>query len=395
MINYVTVMVTGSGFERFVNICKNNGINIRDIRVYNEGYTMKFSVQDYKKVRPYRRIAGVHIKILVKGGLVIYLHKYRKRVGFLLGILIFTAAVAAFSKRVWKISLYGNEIYADTVIMECIRSEGVYYGQRIKRISCEKIKDAIQKRFDRITWVSVSFDGTELKINIKEDTNDKLIKMDNTPKNITSAVDGQIVSIVTRRGTPIVSAGDTVSTEDVLVMSKVEAMDESGQVISTEYVKADADILIKTETVYDDVVERTYDRKIYTGREKRKTGIKIGDWCINYNISDCGYENYDVVAEYADMSLYDDFYLPVTYVYYTYKEYTTQEEQYTDEEMKKLLEENFQNYIDKLEENSTQIVSNSVKINLNGKECHMSGTLTIVTKGIQYEDPVIIKQKES
>lgn len=102
-------------------------------------------------------------------------------------------------------------------------------------------------------------------------------------------------------------------------MSKVESFNESGECFGVRYVRADADIITETSINYSDGVLREHKIKEYTGRMHTGTGIKIGNRLINYNISKCKYDNYDVYTEYKEISPYENMNLPITYAIFIIK----------------------------------------------------------------------------
>ena len=78
---------------------------------------------------------------------------------------------------------------------------------------------------------------------------------ENAYDNIYLMYNGNVYSIITREGTPVVHVGDEVSYGQLLVDGMISITDDSGAVTSETYVKPDADILIKTIIPYDDYVD--------------------------------------------------------------------------------------------------------------------------------------------
>ena len=75
----VRIKVNGLGTERFFNICKNNGIRIYNLRFEdNEAYAA-MSIEDFRKIRPFRSAAGVHVRIADRYGMPFWLYSNRNR----------------------------------------------------------------------------------------------------------------------------------------------------------------------------------------------------------------------------------------------------------------------------------------------------------------------------
>lgn len=233
--------------------------------------------------------------------------------------MIFILVNIVMSGYLWRIRITGNMYYSSKEIIDYINSMDIHYGMKTGRIACDDIEAGLRQNFERITWVSADVNGSRLRINIKEENGGRTDDNDTSESDICAAEDGCIVSIITRSGTPIVKAGDEVKKGDVLVMSKVESFNESGECFGVRYVRADADIITETSINYSDGVLREHKLKEYTGRMHTGTGIKIGNRLINYNISKCKYDNYDVYTEYKEISPYENMNLPITYAYFIIK----------------------------------------------------------------------------
>lgn len=386
----VKISVSGLNTERFINICHNNGILLNNVITTDNSCSMEISVNDFKKIRKPAHICRVKVKITDKDGLPFVMHKYRRRYFFVYGIMIFILVSIIMSGYLWRIDINGNMHYSSKEIINYINGMNIHYGMRTGKISCQEIETGLRKNFDRITWVSADVSGSRLHINIKEDDSSVRTQTDTSQADISAGCDGRIVSIVTRSGTPIVKAGDEVKKGDVLVTSKVESFNESGESFGVRYVHADADIITETTLEYNDKVLREYNLKEYTGRTHTQTGIRIGNRMINYNVrNNCGFTDYDVITEYKKISPYENMNLPVTYAYFYYKEYTLNTSEHTDEEINGILEANNTNYIEKLQENGIQIIQNSVKIDIGEDYGLASGTIILQTPDIMYTPPVI------
>ncbi len=392
---YVRISVTGLGTERFINICRNNGIKLYNLSSRSIKADMDMSVSDFMKIKSAKRITGVRIELIRRVGAPFFLQRNRKRHFFVYGILIFLLINIILSGYLWRIEVEGNSYYSAKEIIQYINSMNIHYGMRTGDVSCYDIETALRKEFDKITWVSADIDGSRLRINIKENEDDTVDTKDDTPMDIAASKDGIITSIVTRSGTPIVKAGDEVKAGDVLVMSKVESLNESGESFGVKYVHADADIIIETDYTYTDTAERAYEYKNYTGRVKEGTGIKIGNNLINYNIKECSFENYDVVTEYETISPYTNFNLPITYAYFYYKEYEILTAEYTDDELSDILSQNIDKYINNLQENGIQIVQNSVKINIGSTGATAEGIIRVRESAVTEQPPVMEPAKDA
>lgn len=391
----VRIKVNGLGTERFFNICKNNGLKIYNLRFKdNEAYAA-MSIEDFRKIRPFRRASGVHVSVADRYGMPFWLYSNRNRQFFVCGILLFFGINFLMSRYLWRIEVEGNSYYSAKTIIEFVESLDVSFGTKTSDISCFYIETALRKEFDKITWVSADIDGSRLLINIKENEDTQFTYGEEEPCDIVASKDGVVSSIITRSGTPIVKAGDEVKAGDVLVTSKVDSLNESGESFGVKYIAADADIIIETEYYYNDYLDRNYEKKTYTGRVKERQGIKIGSKMINYNVGKCDYKNYDVIVDYETVKPYENLTVPVTYAFFSYKEYEMIPSEYTDEELNVILNGKIDKYIENLQENSVQIISNGVKIEISGEGAKAEGAISVREAATVKQPPVINRTEES
>ena len=378
--SWVQIELYGKSLERFLNLCRNAGIILSDIK-YREGKILAFiSSRDIFKIKEFTHITSTRVRIVRKNGKLFSMLKYRNRLFFLLGILLAIGIIFAFSGRLWKINIVGNSYYSKETINRFLTDNNIKIGMDKKKISCFQLENNLRHDFDRISFVSVGVINSTLEIEIDE-LNEIEIKQKDVERDIVASVDGTVHSIITRSGTPIVKEGDNVKKGDVLVMSKVDSVNESEELFNRRYVMADADIYIDTSMDYEDEIDRKYNKKIYTGNIEVKKILKIND---RYVLPDreCKFELYDSFTEKFDKEGNTE------YKIVTYKEYVLEETKYTDEEMKSILEQRMSDYIKKIEENGVQILSDSVTINCDEKKSEVSGVIYIRTSEMNYMPPV-------
>ena len=388
----IIIEITGLGAERFINICRHHGIYFYGIKAENNSFIAQIKASDLLKTKHIIKTTGVRIKILSKTGLPFYYFKHRKRCFFAFGVFIFISVILFLSRFIWKININGNIYYSDETILEFLYDNNIGIGTNAGLIKEDELEELIRENFDSIIWVSVSLNGTKLTVDLKEnDTNPIMDKADEI-NDIIASKDGIIQSVTVRRGTPIVSPGDEVKKGDVLVTSRVDCTNESGEIIKTVYTNADADILISTSFEYSDKVDRNYQTKEYTGNTEEKQITRIGNKIIRNFSMECKYKYYDVITEYKAVTEKSNFICPINYGYVYFREYELIDKSYSDEEMTRILEENFSKYINKLQENSIQINDNSVKIEISGYSGRAYGIIHTTEAAIEYQQPIITEE---
>lgn len=380
----VVVEMKGGCPERFINLCRFSGISMWNIRSCDGCVYANMSKKDFMKIHQHVRKSGVRVRVLKKRGMGFVSFRYRKHYSFVLGIFISLVLLKLMSLYVWNISFSGNTEYTDELLTKFLNEHSYKLGMRIEDINCDGIESSMRNQFENITWVSAEIRGTRLIIHIKE--NDGVITkaVDNKREqnSIYSDYDGVVVSVITRKGTPMVKKGDTVAAGDELVSGKIELKNDSGEVVSQEDVFADGQVVIKTQIKYTDTVNRVQEQKVYTGQTKTYSLLGASYKYIRLGIGKVKYKEYDCVTESDNMLLSEDFCLPVWYGKCTYYEYKTSSVELSDSQIENQLKERMITYLHKLEENNVQICSNRVNININSNSGIMEGIIEAdVTEG--------------
>ena len=415
---YVRIRVQGFSPERFLNMCSYHDIYVWGLFPAGSGYEMYLSTADFKKLKPLAKKTHTRISLTERRGFPFFLFRYRKRKLFFFGLLLCIILLKIYSLFIWDIHFEGNEKWTDETLAEYLRSTGVEPFMPKSRVDCPDIVKNIREEYNDIVWVSASVDGSRLKIQIKEnedtllDTDDpekgeedsgSIDKAADTipdgqhPTDLIASADGVITSIVTRSGVPQVHAGDQVQKGDILVLGRVDVVNDSGEVTGYQYQKSDADIFADTSLEYSNSIDRTYQQKVYDDREKKQLYVKIGDYSVSAGSAANDYEHSELSVKEWQIKAGENFYLPVLLGIRTAKSYTFQEKSYTDEEIRQILSADFFQFCKDLEEKGIQILGNSVKINLYADSAAAKGTLFLNERITETADTEIltIERKET
>lgn len=379
-MGYVRLGIDELCLERFFNICGSRGIVLYDIKPWDKGYSFIVSVEDYFRLKPIVRKTKPCLKLLDKRGMPFEIKKALKQSSFFIGGLIFLGILFVLNLYVWNISITGNMIYSDEQMYNYLSEYEITYGTPKKNIDCEALEAQIRKDFDGIIWVSVSLEGTRLNINVRENTDTIIEIADGEPSNILAHTDGIVDSIIVRSGTPVVKVGDIVKAGDVLVSGTVITYDEGGNPIKEDYVYADGDAYLYVQIPYSKVLPRDYIYKNYSGDYYKSVTFNIGGAMLDVEPYSENYEYMDKVSEDWSLCLYQEFYLPIDVITTYHYEYEPTKAKYTDEQLNTILEADFADYLEKLEEKGIQIVENNVKITINENEAQMYGFIYAIEK---------------
>ena len=408
--NQVRCLVTGEETLRFVNLCRNNGIELRHLVRRENAIQMEIDAENFKKLRPLVRKTHVKIHILNRHGPAFFFYRHKRRWWFLLGMTVFAGMIYILSLFVWLIDIDGNRKYTDALILQALAQMDVKTGCRKSEIDLPEIEEELRIMYNEITWVSASIAGTKLQIELREGDlkisessgggqtgNVKRVEnRENNPKtqngesetdlpaNLVADEDAIITNLVVRRGTVAVRYGDEVKKGDVLIEGKVYIYNEDETLKKVDYLTAEGDVFGKYQELYEKHYQRKHEVRSYTGKNYRELGVAIvgKSFCLPVweNILKKQLEENTLSEVWSwkkQFRLTPTFYLPFALEYTEYVPYENVVEEYTDEVIKKMAEEELQKYLNELEKKGVQIISNSVTISLDADGGHVKGTLIL------------------
>lgn len=408
--NQVRCLVTGEETLRFVNLCRNNGIELRHLVRRENAIQMEIDAKNFKKLRPLVRKTHVKIHILNRHGPAFFFYRHKRRWWFLLGMTVFAGMIYMLSLFVWQIDIDGNRKYTDALILQALAQMDVKTGCRKSEIDLPEIEEELRIMYNEITWVSASIAGTKLQIELREGDlkisgssgggqtgNVKRVEnRENNPKtqngeseidlpaNLVADEDAIITNLVVRRGTVAVRYGDEVKKGDVLIEGKVYIYNEDETLKKVDYLTAEGDVFGKYQELYEKHYQRKHEVRSYKGKNYRELGVAIvgKSFCLPVweNILKKQLEENTLSEVWSwkkQFRLTPTFYLPFALEYTEYVPYENVVEEYTDEVIKKMAEEELQKYLNELEKKGVQIISNSVTISLDADGGHVKGTLIL------------------
>ena len=375
---YVRVRLTGRSPERFFNLCRSSKILLWNIACEKEEYRFFLLLPDFYRIRPFAKKAGVRVRIQEKLGLPFFLYRNRKRKLFAIGAASFFLLLFVLSCFIWNISFSGNLLFTDDMLTGQLREIGVCYGMPKRGVDCDRIEEELRSRCPRIVWVSAHVSGTRLQIRIREnETADGIPLREESPRNLVAETAGTVVSILVRAGKAAVQPGDEVEKGQILVEGMLPVTNDSGEVERTLFVRADADIRLRTTKIYREWVPHFQTVRSYTGKKQRGFRLRAGAVDILAMPPLAGKRNWDLTGVSRQIVLFGDFFLPVWTEAITAREYEKVERKRTKTELNDLTKAVHERKLQKLTEKGVQIIENDVKILDNSNGWIICGSMTV------------------
>ena len=378
---YVRVRLTGYAPERFLNLCSKRNILIWNLEFKEEAYELCISVKAFRELKPVLRKTKTRLRILSRHGLPFFLHRYRKRKVFFLGIVLCALSLYVMSLFIWNIEIEGNLHRTDSTILQFLEENHVYHGIRKNSLDCARLEELLRSQYDDVIWASVKIQGTRLVIDIQENlvTNQaaETVTKD-TPSDLAADKDAVIYSIITRTGTPLVEKGSAVVKGDILVEGRVPIYNDNGELVHYRYCYADADILANTSYFYHETFPMEHEDKVFSGKEKTSYGLLIFQKRIRFPWKKQAFAASDRITVECPVKLGKNFYLPIVLCKEVAKEYNIEKKTYTKTEAETLAADRLSEFCKKLEEKGVHIIENHVMIIAGDENCTASGEIRVV-----------------
>lgn len=360
---YLKIRISGYSPERFLNLCKHKEIEMWGLEAKSNTYEMYMTVKGFRKLKPILRKTRTRITILERYGVPFFFYKYRKRKLFFCGMILCTIIIFMLSRFIWNIDIKGNQTITDEVVIEYLETTGVFHGMKRSKVNCEQIDTGIRKNFHEIIWVSASLEGSNIIIQVKENTDTfQVSQTEENPGDLIATAEGKIIEMVTRSGVPCVKEGDVVKAGDILVSGTVEVKNDAGEVVREDYKAADADVYAEVIIPYEDLCENIYQEKVYTNKRHKQVYLNLFGYHIGLGLKKNKTKNYEIVSEETQLKLNQNFKLPIYFGKNYGKGYKLKERERTKEEKEIILNHNLESYCKELEESGIVILEKQVAL---------------------------------
>lgn len=381
------VHLTGYAPERFLNMCGKRNILIWNLKVTADGYFFNISVEGYKVLRPILKKTRTRARIIERHGMPFYMHRYRGRKMFAVGILFFVGMLFYMSRFIWNIEINGNSYLSKETILEFLAEENATFGTKISDIECAQLEETLRSDYPEVIWTSIKIYGTKLTVDLQESllSEQSYGSKEEEICDIVAAKDGIIMYMITRQGTPVVKVGAKVKKGDCLVSGEIPINSDYGDVSGYLYERADADISAQVTYEYEEFIGKSYKEKILEKEPEFHYAMQIGDVVIKNPFVSVSEGMYDETVENIQLRLGKNFYLPLFVKKMKYQSYVLETKEYTEDEVKKVAEAHFLQYLSNLEEKGIQITEKNVMIKRVNQNYLVSGTVTAVESIVAYQ----------
>lgn len=227
---YIIFVAEGGFAERFLNLCRVNGINLW--KVENDGSDVKActTIQEFKKLKGFAQNAGMDIKIVKNRGLPFVAKRHKWRAGVVVGLFMTFLFIWFMSGFVWSVEIVEEGAKIEN-LETIVYDEGVKTGVRKSKIDILQVQENILEKIPELSWVSVNIFGSKARIEYTIAKKARPIEDKTIPKNIVAKKNGQIVLVEGYEGTNMVKEGAFVAKGSLLISGVVINGDMTEEVI--------------------------------------------------------------------------------------------------------------------------------------------------------------------
>ena len=230
---WVRVELEGGYPARMLNEMTAAGLPLWNVRLRGEGLRLSCPAGVYRHLRPLARRACMRMRVRRKHGLPFWVHRYRRRGGLAVGLVVYGILLALLAPRIWAVEVVGNSATSTQEILAVAQDMGVLIGHRTDRLDIKRLEIVGLSRLPTIGWITVNPRGSVARVEVTERGPTPQVLDLSTPSDMVALRDGLVTSVTVRSGTCAVKAGEAVKAGDLLIGGRVES--ELGEQLYRSY----------------------------------------------------------------------------------------------------------------------------------------------------------------
>ncbi|MDR1464535.1 MAG: sporulation protein YqfD [Oscillospiraceae bacterium] len=244
--------------ERFLNLCAQDDIPVWDAQRAGGVLSGFTTIPGYKAMCHCAKAAGMRLRMDQKIGLPFFLHRYRRRAGMLVGLLLFLLCLACLSGMIWSIEVSGNGRVPAEIILQACEDQGLRIGLRRSRLDAADMEKRLLEIMPQLSWASINLSGSSVVVEVREALDGVSVE-NNTPQNVVASKAGQLEVLEVYAGHPEAKLGQAVLPGQLLASGAMANRDGS-----TRYLAARAYVVARTRLELDAYVLRAPARQLVT-----------------------------------------------------------------------------------------------------------------------------------
>ena len=302
--------------ERMLNLCSARGIEFWDVR-WIDDTALSFCVArgDLRALRRAAEGCGAEVSIERTAGTPFFFARLRRRHALFAGGILCAALLLVNSLFIWDFEVTGNETVPTETILHALREHGVHRGTFIYSFRSQDICNRVLPELKDLCWVAVNVRGCKAYVQVRERVRAPERVNESEPTNVIAAKPGLITKVRALDGEKRVLPGTSVQQGQLLIAGVVDTGGTEKPSVTTRFLAGKGEVWARTWYDLTVRVPLTYEKKVYTGKEKRshtliwgENRLKIGAKGSSICNVDC-----DKIKTQTQWTLFGLFALPVTW----------------------------------------------------------------------------------
>ena len=302
--------------ERMLNLCSARGIEFWDVR-WIDDTALSFCVArgDLRALRRAAEGCGAEVSIERTAGTPFFFARLRRRHALFAGGILCAALLLVNSLFIWDFEVTGNETVPTETILHALREHGVHRGTFIYSFRSQDICNRVLPELKDLCWVAVNVRGCKAYVQVRERVRAPERVNESEPTNVIAAKPGLITKVRALDGEKRVLPGTSVQQGQLLFAGVVDTGGTEKPSVTTRFLAGKGEVWARTWYDLTVRVPLTYEKKVYTGKEKRshtliwgENRLKIGAKGSSICNVDC-----DKIKNQTQWTLFGLFALPVTW----------------------------------------------------------------------------------
>ena len=302
--------------ERMLNLCSARGIEFWDVK-WIDDTALSFCVArgDLRALRRAAEGCGAEVSIERTAGTPFFFARLRRRHALFAGGILCAALLLVNSLFIWDFEVTGNETVPTETILHALREHGVHRGTFIYSFRSQDICNRVLPELKDLCWVAVNVRGCKAYVQVRERVRAPERVNESEPTNVIAAKPGLITKVRALDGEKRVLPGTSVQQGQLLIAGVVDTGGTDKPSVTTRFLAGKGEVWARTWYDLTVRVPLTYEKKVYTGKEKRshtliwgENRLKIGAKGSSICNVDC-----DKIKNQTQWTLFGLFALPVTW----------------------------------------------------------------------------------
>lgn len=287
------------------------GITIYRMQTDEDGLTCRFYIRRsaWKAMVTLAQRRGDKLEVVRKYGIYWKVNILTRRYALLLGILFLTMLSIYLPTRILFVTVEGNQIVSDQLILAAAENAGVSFGASRSALRSEKLKNALLESVPQLQWVGVNTSGCLAVITVRERPTAQVPLQSYGVCSIIAARDGVVSQITVERGNGICAVGQAVKAGQVLISGYTDCG------LTIQATRASGEVYANTERKLTVVTPSKWNLRGGMTDQQKKISLILGKKRINL-YKGSGISPTGCVKMYTEyhLTLPGGFRLPVSWV---------------------------------------------------------------------------------